>query len=95
MSTAAAVSSTVPPRWEVPPDDREERAVTHTVQPAAPSATATPRPIPRLAPVTHATLADMPGTVVTGYDRNQRVRAYRAGLVPSTRRKCRVRWAWS
>src|SRR3954447_26373251 len=54
--TACAVSSTLPGRWEVAPAVRPERAVTHTVQPARPRATAMPRPTPRLAPVTQAVL---------------------------------------
>src|SRR5690349_13063472 len=58
--TARAVSSTVPGRCDVDPADPPDRAVAHTVQPAAPSATAMPRPTPRLAPVTHAVLESTP-----------------------------------
>src|SRR3979490_1723108 len=50
--TSAATESTVPGRCVVGPRSVEDRADTHTVRPAEPRTTATPRPIPRLAPVT-------------------------------------------
>src|SRR5437879_3516637 len=65
--TAAATSSTVPGRCEVV-CAVVERALTQTVQPAVPNATAIPRPTPRLAPVTHATRSSMGSRVTVTYD---------------------------
>ena len=51
---SSGTGRTVPGRCPVRPP-AEDRAVTYTIQPACPRATATPRPTPRLAPVTQAT----------------------------------------
>src|SRR5215472_17798134 len=75
--TAAAVSSAVPGRWPVRPA-AEDLAVTYTVQPACPSAIATPRPTPRLAPVTHATRLLAMG--LTAFAR-QTTRSHRSGPI--------------
>ena len=47
---------------------RLDRPVTHTVHPAAPKPSAIPRPRPRLAPVTSATLESTAYTVWNGAD---------------------------
>src|SRR4051812_29178047 len=55
--TASAVSSTVPGRLSVVGLSFTLRPVTYTVAPRSPSVSAIPRPAPRLAPVTTATLS--------------------------------------
>src|SRR5215510_8305744 len=56
-STSAAVSSIVSGRFISERSERVVRPVTYTVDPAAPSCTAIPRPAPRVAPATNATLS--------------------------------------
>src|SRR5882672_3164538 len=55
--TRDAVSSIVSGRFISDDWDRVDRPVTYTVAPAAPSCTAIPRPAPRVAPATRATLS--------------------------------------
>src|SRR5215208_5859144 len=55
-STSSAVSSIVSGRSYSERRSRVDRPVHHTVAPASPSATAVPRPAPRVAPATRATV---------------------------------------
>src|SRR5215510_12368662 len=88
--TSSAVSSIVPCRLSVVASPLTLRPVTYTVAPASPSASAMPRPAPRLAPVTTAILpcndpaggrADefMGAKILSASDEGRQQRAFTAG----------------